>query len=47
MYSNRENEKYKIIAGVSAPHEPAIKTGYLARYRVLATIADTGGVLRW
>ena len=28
-------------------HEPAIKTGYLAKYRVLATSADTGGVLRW
>jgi len=28
-------------------HEPAIQTGYLARYRVLATSADTGGVLRW
>jgi dihydroxy-acid dehydratase len=29
------------------PHEPAIKTGYLARYRVLATSADTRGVLHW
>ena len=23
------------------------KTGYLAKYKVLATSADTGGVLRW
>jgi len=28
-------------------HEPAIKSGYVAKYRVLATSADTGGVLRW
>ena len=28
-------------------HKPAIQTGYLARYRVLATSADTGGVLKW
>jgi dihydroxy-acid dehydratase len=28
-------------------HESAIKTGYLAKYRVLATSADTGGVLKW
>ena len=29
------------------PHESAIKTGYLAKYKTLATSADTGGVLRW
>ncbi|MDR0704252.1 MAG: dihydroxy-acid dehydratase [Planctomycetaceae bacterium] len=28
-------------------HEPAIKTGYLAKYKTLATSADTGGVLKW
>jgi len=28
-------------------HESTIQTGYLAKYRVLATSADTGGVLRW
>ncbi|MDR2440710.1 MAG: dihydroxy-acid dehydratase [Planctomycetaceae bacterium] len=28
-------------------HEPAIKTGYLAKYKMLATSADTGGVLKW
>ncbi|MDR0327866.1 MAG: dihydroxy-acid dehydratase [Planctomycetaceae bacterium] len=29
------------------PHESSIQTGYLAKYKVLATSADTGGVLRW
>ncbi|MDR2704794.1 MAG: dihydroxy-acid dehydratase, partial [Planctomycetaceae bacterium] len=28
-------------------HEPAIKTGYLAKYKTLATSADTGGILKW
>jgi dihydroxy-acid dehydratase len=28
-------------------HESTIKTGYLAKYKVLATSADTGGVLKW
>ncbi|MGL6225937.1 MAG: dihydroxy-acid dehydratase [Thermoguttaceae bacterium] len=29
------------------PLEPKIKTGYLAKYRKLATSADTGAVLNW
>ncbi|MDR3196324.1 MAG: dihydroxy-acid dehydratase [Planctomycetaceae bacterium] len=28
-------------------HESTIKTGYLAKYKMLATSADTGGVLKW
>ncbi|MDR2116352.1 MAG: dihydroxy-acid dehydratase [Planctomycetaceae bacterium] len=28
-------------------HESTIKTGYLAKYKTLATSADTGGVLKW
>ncbi|MDR0520415.1 MAG: dihydroxy-acid dehydratase [Planctomycetaceae bacterium] len=29
------------------PHESPVKTGYLAKYKALATSADTGGVLKW
>jgi dihydroxy-acid dehydratase len=36
------------LAGRTVPeHESSIKTGYLAKYKTLATSADTGGVLRW
>ena len=27
--------------------EPRIKTGYLAKYAIMATSADTGAVLKW
>ncbi|HBT75526.1 MAG TPA: dihydroxy-acid dehydratase, partial [Planctomycetaceae bacterium] len=33
--------------GGMVPHEPKIKTGYMSKYAVLASSADTGAVLRW
>jgi dihydroxy-acid dehydratase len=37
----------ELLSRTIPPHEPTIKTGYLAKYKTLATSADTGGVLKW